>query len=977
MPEERTNKRVFQVARDLKVVTPTIIEYLESCGYKVSRKQMEPVTEEMYIELLRRFDKVQFLKYQSERTSTKQAEEKADTKRLRKEELEKILAVKGPEKPKVIKIELPKYRHVVIEDAPPEVSTAPSSGETETEAVGVGTGEKVTGAAEELKTKDIDDKKPAKDGTRKSRRPAKKEKPVLTESTGVDVVKEVEEVSESPVGRETHADKTTEPEAGVAEAQEEQAVKTREPKKGVKRKVEPPKLKDQETAEAASKRAKPITSEKVETAPKKPAQRRFKRKRVVVIDETSTEVIETEVESRLRKETEKLIKQKTQIKKAGVAQVPQSRRKRRRRRKAAADKGTVETVAEKPKRRHKVDEREVAATIKQTFAKISATTRKHRHAARGVSADDKTSEAEALRVTEFLTAQELANLMEVSVKDVITSGLNMGMIISINQRLDRDTIELLASEFDVEVDFVQDLEVESFTEEVSTDKFTRRSPVVTVMGHVDHGKTTLLDFLRRTKVVAAEAGGITQHIGAYEIKYNEGTITFLDTPGHEAFTAMRARGAQVTDIVVLVVAADDRVMPQTLEAINHAKVAGVPIIIAVNKIDKPQANAEAIYKQLADNNILVEKWGGKYQSVEISAKFGQGVDGLLEEINVAAEVLDLKADSTCRARGIVIESRLDKGLGAVATVLIQSGTLRIGEPFVIGYHYGHVRSMYNEFGKNIKEAGPATPVQVVGFDGVPQAGDHLIVFETEREARDVSQKRLRQHREFSLRHIRSLKLNQVNRQMTEVDFKELPLLIKGDVHGSVEVLSDSLMKLSTSEVEVQIIHRGVGGISESDVLLAAASNAIVIGFHVHPNPQARETARKEGVEIRLYRIIHEIIDDIRKSLEGMLTPTQEEVFTGSVEVRRVFKISRIGSVAGCYVLEGKINRGHKVKLIRDDVEIWSGELGSLKRVKDDVKEVTSGFECGLTLNGYNDIREGDRIEAYELVETSRKLEDAT
>ncbi|NQT35537.1 translation initiation factor IF-2, partial [bacterium] len=462
---------------------------------------------------------------------------------------------------------------------------------------------------------------------------------------------------------------------------------------------------------------------------------------------------------------------------------------------------------------------------------------------------------------------------------------------------------------------------------------------------------------------------------AYEITSNASRITFLDTPGHEAFTAMRARGAQVTDIVVLVVAADDRVMPQTIEAIDHARIAGVPIIIAVNKIDKPSIDTEAIYKQLADINILVEKWGGKYQSVEISAKFGDGVDDLLEEILVAADILDLKADATVKARGVVIESRLDRGLGAVATVLIKNGTLKIGEPFVIGQHYGHVRAMYDEFGKTRDEAGPATPVQVVGFDGVPQAGDRMVVYSSEKEAREISHRRQRQYREMSLRQIKALSLEQVSRHLKEMDLRELPLIIKGDVHGSVEVLSDALMKLSTPEVGVQIVHRSVGGISESDVLLAAASRAIIIGFHVHPNPQARETARREGVEYRLYRVIHEIVDDVRKSLEGLLTPTQEEVLTGSIEVRKVYKISRIGKIAGCYVVEGKVMRNNKVRLIRDDVELWRGDLDSLKRFKDDAREVASGFECGLSLNGFNDIREGDRVEAFEIVETARKLEE--
>jgi len=496
------------------------------------------------------------------------------------------------------------------------------------------------------------------------------------------------------------------------------------------------------------------------------------------------------------------------------------------------------------------------------------------------------------------------------------------------------------------------------------------------MGHVDHGKTTLLDFLRTARVAEKEYGGITQHIGAYETILNGQRITFLDTPGHEAFTAMRARGAQLTDIVVLVVAADDRVMPQTLEAIDHAKAAGVPIVVAVNKIDKPNADPEGVYRQLADANVLVEKWGGKYQSAEISAKFGQGVDVLLQEILVSAEVLELKADSTTKAKGVVIESRLDKGLGVVATILVQSGTLRIGDAFVAGQQYGRVRAMYNEVGEEWTETGPARPVQVIGFSGVPQAGDKVMVYPNEKEAREVSLRRQQQQREVALRQIRALTLEQMSRKMKERALRDLPLIIKGDVHGSVEVLADALMKLATGEVKVSIIHRGVGAITESDVLLASASGAIVIGFHVHPNPQARELARQEEVEIRSYRLIHEVVDDIRLALEGLLAPSIEQKVVGQVEIRRVFRISRIGSVAGCHVLEGKITRNSKVRLIRDGVELWSGELSSLKRFKDDAREVVTGFECGLSLAGYNDIFENDRIEVYEMISTSRKLEDS-
>ncbi len=952
MSERTEKRRVFQVAKELKVVTPAVIEYLTSLGYNVNRQQMEPVTEEMYIELLRKFDRTQYLKYHNELTVTKVPDKRADSARLRKEELEKIIAAREPsERETKEKIELPKYHQVIIEAA---ISKTPEV---------------------KAKTEDVVKTKPDKVRRRKPRKRARKAKPVSAKPTETVVTGEIKKGEEVITG-EKH---------GISEvkALETQAVveKVKPPVTAEKRDERPeiieiPSKKAHTKPELEKQKAvTPVVKEPEKVLLKQPVKKKFKRKRIVQTLETKEEALESAVRSKLHKETEKLTRQKTHTKKSGVVSVGQIPKKKRRKRKTRTGVDSVEVTKVRSKRKRKVDEKEVAATIKQTFAQITTTGKKHRHQVREIDKGDEVAEAAVVYVTEFLTAQELANSMELSIKDIITSGLEMGMIISINQRLDKDTIELLAAEFDIRVEFVTDEVVDIEEEDIAEDNLPKRPPVVTIMGHVDHGKTTLLDYLRQTKVAESEAGGITQHIGAYEIKYNDGTITFLDTPGHEAFTAMRARGAQVTDIVVLVVAADDRVMPQTLEAINHARVAGVPIIIALNKIDKPSANMEIIYKQLADNNILVEEWGGKYQSAEISAKFGQGIDNLLEEISVAADILDLKADPTSRARGIVIESRLDKGLGAVATVLIQSGTLIVGEPFVIGQHYGRVRAMYNEFGEDVKEAKPSSPVQVVGFNGVPQAGDRLTVFSNEKEAREVSQRRQRQYREISLRHIKALTLDQVNQHMTELELKELPLLIKGDVHGSVEVLSDALMKLSTSEVQVQIIHRGVGGISESDVLLAAASRAVIIGFHVHPNPQARETARREGVEIRLYRVIHEIVDDIRKSLEGMLAPMKEEVLTGMVEIRKVYKISRIGSIAGCYVVDGKINRHNRIRLIRDDIELWSGELGSLKRIKDDVKEVVSGFECGLTLNGYNDIREGDRVEAYELVETSRKLQD--
>ncbi|MCF7810778.1 translation initiation factor IF-2 [bacterium] len=943
-------QKIFQLARELKIETPSIIDYLESRGYDMVRKANSLVTEEMYLDTLQKFDRNLYQQIISEQTVAMKDETIKDSDQLRKEELEKIIASKE-EQPAAPKITLPEYKEFVLQKAEPKPPKPKAVREEKAE-----TKEKAEASVSA-------DRPEGKPGKKKRRRPDKKrkgeKKVVVTEPV------EVESVITEPVKEKAK------PELEVVE----------------KRKIELPSGGPLKIVQQAPKKEKPKPAlpvkEKAETAEKPETEKtekqvprkKLKRKRIVPKPEDQIEALELTEKAKPHRKGEAHPKPKSKDASQDSEVTTQLSKRKRKKRKGTAGIAEASGKSGKGRRRQKVDAKEVAATIRQTFAQMSGTGRAHKRYAKGQGRDDDIIETSTLKVAEFIPSQELASVMDIPVQEIIRVGLEMGMIISINQRLDRDTIELLASEFSVEVEFVkeevQEIEDESYSEE----NLLPRQPVVTVMGHVDHGKTTLLDYLRRTRVAESEAGGITQHIGAYEVLCKEQMITFLDTPGHEAFTAMRARGAQVTDIVVLIVAADDRVMPQTLEAINHAKAANVPIIIAVNKIDKPSANAEAIYKQLSDNNILVEKWGGKYQSAEISAKFGKGIDNLLSEILVASELLELKADPSSRARGVVIESRLDKGLGAVATILIQSGTLKIHEPFVIGQYYGRVRSMFNELGELREEAGPSIPVQVVGFDGVPQAGDRLLVFPNEKEAREVAQRRQRQYREISMRQIKSLSLDQVNRQMKEMELRELTLLIKGDVHGSVEVLSDALMRLSTSEVKVTIIHKGVGGISESDVLLASASQSIIIGFHVRPNPQAMEVARREGVEIRIYRIIHEVVDEIRKSLEGLLAPSHEERFIGSIEIRKVFKISRVGSVAGCYVTDGKINRNNKVRLIRDDVEIWNGNLDSLKRFKDDTREVVSGFECGLSLQGFNDIRVGDRVEAFEDIELARKLED--
>lgn len=585
-------------------------------------------------------------------------------------------------------------------------------------------------------------------------------------------------------------------------------------------------------------------------------------------------------------------------------------------------------------------------------------------------------ESKILKVTEFVTANQLANMMNVPVAKVIQACMQLGLFVSINQRLDAEAISIVAEEFGYKVQFVtvEDIEKIEETETFSPENLVPRPPVVTVMGHVDHGKTSLLDYIRKSNVVAGEAGGITQHIGAYNVTLPNGkSITFLDTPGHEAFTAMRARGAKLTDVAIIVIAADDSIMPQTVEAINHAQAAGVPMVFAINKIDKPGANPDKIREGLANMNILVEEWGGKYQCQEISAKKGLNIDLLLEKVLLEAEFLELKADPTKKASGTVIEAALEEGRGYVATVLVQNGTLRIGDVLLAGAYSGKVRAMFNERGQKITEAGPSIPAKVLGLEGAPNAGDKFVVMNDEREAREIANKRQQLIREQALRAQKHITLDEIGRRLALGDFKELKIIVKADVDGSAEALTDALLKLSTDKIQVNVIHKAVGAISESDVLLASASDAIIVGFQVRPTLKARQLAEKEEIEIRTYSIIYDAINDVKSAMEGMLAPQVEEKVTCNVEVREIFKISKVGTVAGCYVLDGKITRNTKVRVIRDGVVVYTGNLSSLKRFKDDVKEVGAGFECGLTIENFNDVKVGDIIEGFEMVEVKQKL----
>ena len=651
---------------------------------------------------------------------------------------------------------------------------------------------------------------------------------------------------------------------------------------------------------------------------------------------------------------------------------------------------TTTTPGAKPVPKGEVTEKQIQDQIKATMARLQGQSNKsnfgakERREKRKFRADRneqrqlaEDEEAKVLKVTEYISASELASMMDVSINEVISSCMSLGMFISINQRLEADVIALITEEFGFEVQFVSaEEEIDSSVpEEIdSPEDLLPRAPIVTIMGHVDHGKTSLLDYIRRAKVAAGEAGGITQHIGAYSVKQDDGRrVTFLDTPGHEAFTAMRARGAKVTDVAIIVIAADDAVMPQTEEAINHAMVAGVPIVFAFSKVDKPGANTEKIREQLSIKNILVEEWGGKYQTQEISSKSGAGVNELLEKVLLEAEMLDLKANANKRAIGTVVEASLDKGRGYVANILVQAGTLKVGDMMLAGAHYGRVKAMFDYRGNKLKEAGPSIPVQVLGLGGAPAAGDKLSVMENERDAREIANKREQIIREQSLRTRKHITLEEIGRRKAIGTFKELNVIVKGDVDGSVEALSDSLLKLSTEEVQVRIIHKGVGQVSESDVLLASASDAVIVAFQVRPSTNARRLAENEQIEIRTYSIIYQAIDDVRDAMEGLLAPKFEEVITANIEVRDVFKITKVGTVAGAYVLDGTVKRSHKIRVIRDFVVIHEGEISALKRFKDDVAEVKFGYECGLSIKNFNDLEVSDVIECYELKELKRTL----
>lgn len=924
MADEKT-MRLSQVARKLNVGLSTIVDFLAEKGFEVESSPNGKITGEQFGMLSKEF---------------------ADSASEKKEASGLSIGIK----------------HVEATQEP-EPAKTPKKEEDEEVLIKNLSADKVkTEEKAEQKPERVESEKPKLQGIKVlgkidlGKKSEKKEEPVAPKA---------EEKKDEPVAPKAEEKKKEEPIAPKSEVKTDEKVeKKEEPKATPPAPVAPPKVEPPEVKEEAGKvieaRADKLQGLKVVGKIELPKERDKRSKPVASSDDRKAEK-----KKRPRKRVQ-TSRPDTRNQGGGDRRKPQDTRKR--------------VEKEEP------SEKEIQDQIKATLAKLSGNKKKggakYRREKRSAIADAKeeqmlqeAEDSKTLKVTEFISANDLASLMNVSVNEVISTCLSLGMFVSINQRLDAESITVIADEFDYNVEFTTaDDETDVVEEEDTAENLKDRAPIVTIMGHVDHGKTSLLDYIRNSKVTAGEAGGITQHIGAYDVMTESGQkVAFLDTPGHEAFTAMRARGAKVTDIVIIVVAADDDVMPQTKEAINHAQVAGVPIVIAINKIDKPGANPDKVKESLSAINILVEDWGGKYQCQAVSAKTGEGIDELLEKVLLEAELLELKANYNKKASGTVVEASLDKGRGYVATLLVQSGTLKVGDIILAGAYHGRVKAMFDHIGKPKKDVEPSTPVLVLGLDGAPQAGDKFNVMDSDREAREIATKREQILREQSIRTKKHITLDEIGRRLAIGSFKELNVIIKGDVDGSIEALSDSLLKLSTEEVQVNIIHKGVGQISESDVLLASASDAVIVGFQVRPSGSAKKIAENEEIEIRLYSIIYDAINDVKDAMEGMLDPEVEEVIVGNVEVRDVFKITKVGTVAGCMVTEGYVKRNNPIRLIREGIVIYSGEMGQLKRFKDDVAEVKNGYECGLSIKNFNDIKVGDVVESYEERERKRTL----
>ncbi len=915
-----TGTRLSKIAREFNVGISTIVEFLKKKGYAVDPNPNTKVSEEIIDILVEEYSSDISVKKESDRLSLRNLHEKKDTisindidqQRPTKEDAEEEVFIKDPTAPSKLD----------LSEEEPEVKVV---GKVDLEKVDA-KGRKKQDEAAEVEEKE-DTKKEA--GEEPGKETEKADEKTTKAASGKTEVPPADKA-----GKEEPSEAPAKPVAKKAAEEDKNFIKT--------------KFEKLNGPSVVGKISLPVEE-------KKESERESRKKR-----------------KRIRKDTEHRVdigdKAEKGVSEKGKTQKKQSLKKRKKPVKPEVSEEDVQKQVKETLAR--LTDRGKSKAAKYRREKRDAASQKQQEAAQKREEDQN-----VIKVTEFVTVQELASMMNVAATEIIAKCMELGLFVSINQRLDAETLALVADEFNYRVEFISVEVQEAIAEEGDEpDELEPRPPIVTVMGHVDHGKTKLLDYIRSANVVAGEAGGITQHIGAYSVSLEDGrNITFLDTPGHEAFTAMRARGAQATDVVIIVVAADDGVMPQTVEAINHAQAAGVPIVFAINKIDKPNANPEKIKEELANMNFLVEDWGGKYQSQEISAKNGTHIDELLEKVLLEAELLELKANPDRIASGSVIESTLDKGRGYVTTVLIENGTLEIGEVMLAGTHFGHVKAMYNERGKKIDKAGPSTPVLILGLNGAPQAGDRFNIMENDHEAKEIANKREQLQREQDQRTHKHITLDEIGRRIAIGNFQELNIIVKGDVDGSIEALSDSLIKLSTEQIQVNIIHKAVGQIKEADIMLAAASNAIIVGFQVRPSLGARKLAEKEEIDIRLYSVIYDAIEEVKSAMEGMLSPEIKEEIVATVEIREIFKINKVGTVAGCMVKEGKINRNSRIRVIRDGIVVYTGELGSLKRFKEDVKEVASGYECGLNIANFNDIKAGDVIEAYQEVEVLKKL----
>lgn len=994
-------KRLVKIAKELNVGTSTIVEFLNDNGYDIENKPTAKVSEPMYDALLKEFQKSIDIKEKAAQINIGVRAKKEEETVAKKEAVpqpteseKKPPADTAPVESKKEETAPPKKEEPKEEEPAPEAKK-------EEEETKTGPKLKVLGKIDLSESASKRGKKKAKDSE-----PEKE-----AEKTPVPEAKKEEKKEEEPQQKQEEKPAAKEKPAKKEEApkKKEEAKPASEPQK------EEAKPKEQPAAKSEPKQEEPKKEEPVEQS-ETPAEEEAPKKEGL-IRANAPELRGLKVLGKI--DTDKFKKPKKKKKKEeakpdakktdkGKDANDDNTRRRRRRKRVTVDNrrsgggsggggrgrgGRDNKGGGRGKKRDEIKEvsqKEIDEKIKATMARLSGGNKKKRQRfqrdkrARIREKEEQEQleqETGKLELTEFISVQELANLMDVDATEVIMTCMNLGIMVSINQRLDAEIIELVTEEFGHEVEFIS-AEEQIMGEEVEEEEddpadLKPRAPVVTVMGHVDHGKTSLLDFIREASVASGEAGGITQHVGAYEVQKNGQKITFLDTPGHEAFTAMRARGAKVTDIAIIIIAADDNIMPQTKEAISHAQAAGVPMVFAINKIDKPGAQPERIKQELANMNLLLEEWGGKYQSQDISAKEGTGVDELLEKVLLEAEILELQANPDRLASGAIVEASIEKGRGYVAKMLVQNGTLRIGDPVVAGEYSGKVKAMLNETGSRLQDAGPAQPVLVLGLDGAPQAGEVFKVVESEQEARQIASKRAQIMREQSNRATKRISLDEIGRRLALGTFKELNLIVKGDVDGSVEALADSLIKLSIETVQVNVIHKAVGAIAESDVLLASASDAIIIGFQVRPSLGARKLAEREGVQIKMYSIIYEAIEEIKMAIEGMLEPTKEEKIQAEVEVREIFKISKVGTIAGCFVRDGKINRNHHIRLVRDGIVVYPtkegqhGEIDSLKRFKDDVKEVRNGMECGISIKNFNDIKVGDVVESYEIIEVKQ------